>query len=137
MIDDPSLGGGIADKPDLAKIGMMAACPGGAGVLTALETVGDVIPGGGGPSSAIGGGMNNRSPIHIAPVGVNLGAIIAPFSQGGPENGGMGLDIASRFISGSTGARLTPMTSKPFPWTIVALGGLGVAGVYIFFKMRG
>jgi hypothetical protein len=36
--------------------------------------------------------------IHIAPVGINLGSILAPFSDGSPENGGYGIEAMSRLM---------------------------------------
>lgn len=136
-------GGGTSSIPTSTTTkgggGELGALLGGVSGLNALESIGDIIPGGGGPSEAYGGVLSNRTPIHIAPVGVNLGAIIAPFNQGGPENGGMGLDIASRFIQGATQARVTPLTAPPstFPWKIVAVGAAGVGALFIFLKFRG
>ena len=86
--------------------------------------VGGVLSGskqGGGGSGILGGGMSgavspisdmsNRSPIHIAPVGVNLGAILAPFQEGSPENGGFGLDLMSRYAADMGAPRATSLTT--------------------------
>jgi len=48
--------------------------------------------GGGAEMSKVDAAMSDRSPINIAPVGVNLGSILQPFNQGAPENGGYGID---------------------------------------------
>lgn len=56
---------------------------------------GSVSPGQSTPSNPAGGAdYNQRNQISIAPVGVNLGAILAPFI-GSPQNGGAGMDVPS------------------------------------------
>lgn len=62
-----------------------------------------------GLGNAIGGGSAPAPPqsflgapsyVNVQPVGVNLGAILQPFTQGAPANGGSGLDRVSRFLNG-------------------------------------
>jgi hypothetical protein len=82
--------------------------------------------------------LNDRSAVHIAPVGVNLGAIISPFNDGSPENGGFGLDIAARFIANNTSARVTPLTTTESvlktPWIIGGIVVGGLALVFLIFR---
>lgn len=78
------------------------------------------------PSSVAG-----RNPINIAPVGVNLGAVIAPFNEGSPENGGFGVDMTSRLLPVQAGdvyfSKDKNPTGEPlniFPYAIFASAGL-------------
>lgn len=100
----------------------------GAVVGTQGKSAGSGILGGGQSGPAVSGGeMGNRSPIHIAPVGVNLGAILAPFQQGSPENGGYGLDVISRYAENISAPRATsltdPIVNSPMQGMLVAAGG--------------
>jgi len=38
--------------------------------------------------------------VNVQPVGVNLGAVLQPFMEGSPQNGGSGLNYTSRFLNG-------------------------------------
>jgi hypothetical protein len=106
------------------------------GALNALSGIGSS---GGGPKQ-ISSDMNDRSPINIAPVGVNLGAIIQPFDQGGVSNGGSGLEMLSRYLAGGDTSRVnTPLTtpvSMSNSWVWVAVAGAGVVAIYFFMKGR-
>lgn len=85
------------------------------------------------PSGATGA-LSDRSPINVAPVGVNLGAILQPVSQGSPENGGIGADYFSRY-SGAGYANLSAseMGSKNMlPWILAG----GAALLALFFLVR-
>lgn len=64
--------------------------------VAGLDALGSVT--GGGTPGIAKGELSDRSPIHIAPVGVNLGAILAPFNEGSPENGGYGINTLSRYM---------------------------------------
>jgi len=73
----------------------------------------------------------NRTPIHVAPVGVNLGAILAPFNEGSPSNGGYGLDLPGRYQTIGTGTGALP-TRGGVPWKVlIAIGGLSVGAFLI------
>ena len=78
--------------------------------------------------------MANRSAIHIAPVGFNFGAIVAPFNEGAPANGGYGLDLPSRYRTIATGAQPTLTTQTGFDWRILLL--IGGAGLGLFLIVR-
>ena len=75
--------------------------------------------------------ISDRSPINIAPIGFNLGAILQPVNQAGPENGGIGADFMQRY----TGGGQSPGTfSKGVNWPLlIAIPGALVA---LFFLMR-
>lgn len=92
--------------------------------------------GGGGlamPSSATST-LSDRSPINIAPVGFNLGAILQPVSQGGPENGGFGADFMQRYSGGGQSAGVF---SKGVSWPLIlAIPGALVA-LFLLMKMKG
>lgn len=80
--------------------------------------------------------FSDRSPIHIAPVGVNLGAILAPYQEGSPENGGYGLELMSRFMDmtkGSASEEISVMQGKTPSSTYFALAiaGVGILGLII------
>ena len=77
---------------------------------------------------------NDRSYVNIAPVGVNLGAILDPYNQGSAQNGGFGLELMSRYapaardnaslsVSAGLGSYLLP---------ILLLGG----GLLVFMFLR-
>ena len=78
------------------------------------------------PSSATSS-LSDRSPINIAPIGFNLGAILQPMGQGSPENGGYGMDFMSRYSGGgiSPGTAIAKGTNWPLmlaiPGALVAL----------------
>lgn len=123
--------------------GLPSVPTGAESIVGAMATGAIPIPsmtGGAAAPSGSEGYFSNRSPVNIAPVGVNLGAILQPFNQGAPENGGYGLDLMSRYVENKYGARETaisiaPSTSIPYVWIMVALGG---AGALIFIlKKRG
>lgn len=77
--------------------------------------------------------LRDRSPIHIAPTGVNLGSILEPYTQGSPENGGYAIKQPSRYIPSkqSTDADfVTADLGDPangddplFPFALIAVGG--------------
>lgn len=120
-------------------LGMLAGGVPGAGMaMQALQGSGA------GPSSAesVSGAVSSRSVVHIAPVGVNFGAIVAPFTSGSPENGGAGLEMMSRFAANMSGGREVPGLTQSvqaevgFPWKWAIIGMAGVGGLVIFMKMR-
>lgn len=78
--------------------------------------------------------LANRSPIHIAPVGFNFGAIVAPFNEGAPTNGGYGVDIPSRYRTVATEAQPTLATRPGLDWRILLLAG--GAGLGLLLIMR-
>ena len=76
------------------------------------------------PSSSYSA-LSDRSPINIAPVGVNLGAILQPVSQGSPENGGIGADYFSRYSGVYGHSKASDITgSNLLPWIIAAGAGV-------------
>jgi len=82
----------------------------------------------GGPSAATSGDIAARTPIMIAPIGVNLGSIMLPMNQGSPENGGMGMDFPSRLKTTMTPSGNLSFAQAPgLPWAWIAAGGLGLA----------
>lgn len=85
-------------------------------------------------SSAAQSALADRSPINIAPVGFNLGAILQPMNQGGPENGGSGMDFMNRY----TGQIAGRQASDPdgINWTAIAIiGGVGAVGLILMLKL--
>jgi|LGOV01.1.fsa_nt_gb hypothetical protein len=75
--------------------------------------------------------------IHIAPIGVNLGAILQPFNEGAPQNGGFGLEYLSRYQGASTTPRttITPSEKAPvFNFPMVCMAGGGCLVVYFLLK---
>ena len=91
--------------------------------------------GGGGlqMSSAATSSLSDRSPINIAPIACNLGAMFLPYSQGGPENGGIGADFMARYSGGG----ISPGTAiaKGTNWTMLAIiGGVGIVALIALGK---
>lgn len=86
------------------------------------------------PSGA-SGSLSDRSPINIAPIGANLGEILQPVSQGGPENGGIGADFLQRY----TGGGQSPGTlSTGVNWPLlIAIPGAILALFILMRKRRG
>jgi hypothetical protein len=88
-----------------------------------------------GTSSSATGELNDRTVINVAPVGINLGALLQPLNEGSPANGGFGVDIPSRYIPISTGLdTLAEETAKAragsFLWPAALALGAGVLLVY-------
>ena len=84
------------------------------------------------PSSATSS-LSDRSPINIAPIGFNLGAILQPMGQGSPENGGAGADFMARYSGQVAGRKASDAKgSNLMPW--IMLGGAGL--VALFFLIR-
>ena len=71
--------------------------------------------------------LSDRSPINIAPIGFNLGAIMQGMTQGSPENGGLGADFMKRYSGGgiAPGKTIAPRMNWPLmlaiPGALVAL----------------
>jgi len=107
--------------------------------LTGLATgVGQALPGllgGGGGMPTMSGPINDRTAINVAPVGVNLGAILNPYNQGSTENGGYGLELLSRWAPTEAGIQ-TPYYGRkePVPVAVYIAGAVGLALVYLMFK---
>lgn len=95
----------------------------------------------GGPSGpALSGGdpaFNGRNFIDIKPVNVNIGEIIKNFT-GPPENGGLGLDVRSRYfgagLSAGNGGVQASVGSRNVVGllVIVAIGAAVIWGVQRF-----
>lgn len=81
---------------------------------------------------------NDRSFTNIAPIGVNLGAILQPHEQGSPENGGSGIELLSRFAPVSR--IMEPLSGKSenlisklgFP---LILAGGGILAYYLLKRI--
>lgn len=92
------------------------------------------------PSKAISG--NYGAPINVSPVGVNFGAILQPYMESA-YNGGMGLEIPSRYVS-QLGASPSLMPSGSVfaraPVNVAMYVGIGLlavgAAVFIWKGMR-
>jgi len=113
--------------------GMATASPYGA-AIGAVGQMGAAALGGGASS----GDVSDRSPVHIAPIGVNLGAILQPFNAGSPENGGYGMDLMSRWAPKQVSMdTLVSSRGAPMNWPLV-IGAVAVAGLgfYLLKKKR-
>lgn len=88
----------------------------------------------GGPVSS--GPVSARTPVSIAPIGVNFGEIIQPMNQSSPETGGYGIQFPSRYqTTGYSPASLglsMPEGASPFLLIGLALA-LGL-GAFFFIK---
>ncbi len=87
-----------------------------------------------GPSRS--GDLSDRSPIHIAPVGMNLGAIMAPFNEGSPENGGWGIETPNRYRTmmasvPSFGGSSREGVSMPM---VALIAGAGILTVFMLMR---
>ena len=100
------------------------------------------VLGGGGGGPVPGGMISDRSPINIAPTGVNFGEIIKPYSQGSPANGGMGLNPPSRYTGKSDMQYNTSLASMKTstknglskPLIVLLVGGTAITFFMIKFK---
>lgn len=75
--------------------------------------------------------------INVAPVGVNFGAMLQPFDQGSPENGGYGVVLPSRYGGSSTTPSLkyTPSEKAPvFNLPLIACAALGGLALFMFMR---
>jgi len=79
--------------------------------------------------------FSDRSPVNIAPIGVNLGAILQAGTQGSPENGGLAYDFISRYAGGGTFNPASNSLGKTsiIPW-VVGISGVVTLG---YFWLRG
>ena len=114
-----------------------------AGVASGLTGIaGDAASGGGGINPALA--SNDRTNISVAPVGVNLGAILQPYTEN-PLNGGFGLDTGTpfavqgqalpRFVAPNTPAMRELSESRTLPFVLVG-GGLLAVGVVALLMRR-
>jgi len=105
---------GVLGPEATVGAGAGAAAATGSPWIAGLSAVSGIMGGGGGGGvEDIDPVMSDRSPIHIAPVGVNLGAILAPFNAGAPENGGYGIEGISRLLPyHQAGSVTTPLYSR-------------------------
>lgn len=96
----------------------------------------DAITGGiAGPEAPDMSSIANRSPINIAPVGVNLGAILQPYDQGSLENGGSGMTTISRYMGASSGSpSVNQVGQQPSIVPIVIAFAVFVGVSYFLFK---
>ena len=84
------------------------------------------------PSSATSS-LSDRSPINIAPIGFNLGAILQPMGQGSPENGGAGADFMARYSGQVAGRNASDAKgSNLMPWIIAC--GAGVVALFLYMR---
>lgn len=86
-------------------------------------------------SSAAQSALSDRSPINIAPIGFNLGAILQPMNEGSPENGGAGMDFMRRYTGAGVGTSASDITSSnllPF----ILMGGGGLVLLLVVLKKR-
>ena len=78
--------------------------------------------------------LSDRSPINVAPIGVNLGAILQPYGQGSPENGGIGADFMARYAGASFQNRsagdITSTSLLPF----ILIGGAGLVALLLLVR---
>jgi len=100
-----------------------------------LSSVMDVASGGsGGGAGAMKdkyntGALSDKSPVNIAPIGVNVGEILKPYNQGSVENGGFGLEYPSRLmpLTASLSSNIPTKGISGWFWpVIIGLGGLVV-----------
>jgi len=92
--------------------------------------------GGGGfqMSSSATSSLSDRSPVNVAPIGVNFGAIMQPYGQGSPENGGIGADFMSRY-SGASKQNLSASdirSSNLLP--VMLISGAGLVALLLFMR---
>ena len=101
--------------------------------------------GGGGSAVPSSTGARSGSGIYVAPVGINLGAILQTMNEGNPETGGYGVDLISRLGYGAGGQHISPYLADSTPtradgtvvggfplWLLIAAGG----GVLLLFVMK-
>jgi len=86
-------------------------------------------------SSAAQSALADRSPINIAPIGFNLGEILQPVAQGGPENGGIGADFMSRYSGASAGSLSAASLGASSTLPLLLIGGAALAAL-LFFMLR-
>jgi len=85
-------------------------------------------------------GLNGRSAISVAPVGVNLGEITKFLDQGSVPNGGSGFQIPSRFASTPTAkyrsVSLGDTVNAGPNWLLIGgIGAVALIGVFVVLKV--
>ena len=103
----------------------------------AMQGLGQLAGAGGGTPGV--SSLSDRSPINIAPTGVNIGAMLEPYRAGSVENGGYPLDIPSRYKPGQilradyTGAKLgREDRDKASAIPILLVAGAGILALFLF-----
>jgi len=74
--------------------------------------------------------VSTRNPVNVAPVGVNLGAIMQPYQTGSAVNGGPGFSAET---PGSTLKVGAPAGGFTLP---LIVGGVAVGGVLLVLLLR-
>lgn len=85
------------------------------------------------PSSSYSA-LSDRSPINVAPIGVNFGAILQPYGQGSPENGGIGADFMARYTGSSPGTKQANDIFGSNLLPILIIGGSALAALFLIMR---
>ena len=92
-------------------------------------------PGGGGGglqlASAATSALSDRSPINIAPVAFNWGAMLQNMNQGSPENGGAGIDFMNRYAESTQQRNAGQVGSKSILPVVLIAGGALVSILWL------
>ena len=99
-------------------------------------------------SSSGGGGITSGNPssggVYVAPVGLNLGAILQTLNEGNPQTGGYGVDLISRLGYGLESNAYGAYTARSYemsadgsvlgvsPWIYM----LGAGALLLLFAMK-
>lgn len=108
--------------PALSPLGPTAA--------TAGEAAAGLFSKGGSAVNTGPTSVSTRNAINVAPVGVNLGAIMQPYTSGSPENGGANFDVTTptaKFVGATGAARFA---------TPLIVGGVAVGGLLLVLLLR-
>jgi len=134
-MDMSSIMGMMGGGGEGGAAGIGGAAAGASPYGAAISAVGGVA------EAALGGGaasgdVSDRSPVHVAPIGVNFGAILQPFNAGSPENGGYGMDLMSRWAPKQVSMdTLVSSRGEPMNWPLI-IGGLAVVGIGVFLLRK-
>ena len=84
--------------------------------------------------------FSDRSPINVAPTGVNIGEILKPYQQASRANGGYGMQLPSRLFPNSNKVKqYTPETygekeETDYTLPVLIIGGVGVFMLYKYMR---
>jgi len=92
---------------------------------------GGVAGGGYNLQSSSEASLSDRSPINIAPIAFNMGAILQPFGQGSPENGGIGADFMARYVGGG---QSPGVFSKGVNWPLMLAIPGALLAIFLLMK---
>jgi len=117
---------------------------GGGDMFSNSGNAGGLASLGAGDVGADGGNIYDDGGIIVSSIGVNLGEILQPYTQGAPTNGGSDVQPQSRWVTSNLSATTSPAGSVSIGRTgsipngvIYAIAGGAALVAFLIFRKRG